>query len=869
MKGHWLTSSAKPLQIVFTSVLVFFTGLVMVGTWQLQKWHIEREVHSDLLKFNHLFQGVLKHEAVLLESLLDRYKDNSDFQKAFLAGDREGLFDLAIKDFTDIKTRYQITHFYFHNLDKTCFLRVHNPSLHGDVIERFTLAHTAMTGKSAFGVELGPLGTFTLRFVRPWLIDGKVTGYLELGKEIEHLSNYLRLVMNDELIFLIDKPLLERSQWEEGIKMLDRHGDWDLLPGKVIIDSSLKNIPSEISSDLVKYISKPEHRQKLFRIVIDKKHFCGGTYQLVEAGGREVGCIVVMKDITDHIKITWIINLSIFVLTLFLVFISYGFFFTYMSKLEKEIRISTSARDITYSILNLSFESLSLQQLLQHSLELIIKPSFVVESKGAIFLVEKKSQSLIMQAHYGLSEELLKRCSRIPFGLCLCGEVARKEKMIFVDSITDDHHIRYSGIPEHGHYCLPIISSERLLGVLNLYVPVGHEQNSFEIEYLQMISKTLAAVIERKMIEEDQRLFRTLLDAAHDTVLVIDPETGGLLDVNEASLENLGYERDELLDLKIADIEKVLSVRKEWKMRVAKLRERKSMIQEGLYQRKDGSNYPVEVNMRLVLVEGRQFIVTVARDISERKQIEMERLDHSDHLEKLVEQRTQLLKKVERELARQEKLAAIGKLAATVRHDLRNPLGVISNAVYFLKMKLTKADDNILYYLDLLQEQVDRSDNIIGELLDFSKELSLEQQTISINDLLASTLETSVLPAHIRLETSFAEDLPEIYIDPHYMQRVFQNLIINSIQAMSDKGCLTIETHRGEDFIEVVVKDTGCGINKDDLPMIFDPLFTTKPQGIGLGLSIVNDIVKQHGGQVFVESEVGKGTIFTVRLASN
>jgi hypothetical protein len=127
-----------------------------------------------------------------------------------LLGCTESLFE-------EIRNKFRVTHYYFHDLDHTNFLRVHNSSRYGDYIGRYTLNKAYLSEKMAYGIELGPYGTFTLRVVEPWYINGELKGYIELGEEIEHITPYLKQVLDVDLIFLIDKQFLERDRWEEGV----------------------------------------------------------------------------------------------------------------------------------------------------------------------------------------------------------------------------------------------------------------------------------------------------------------------------------------------------------------------------------------------------------------------------------------------------------------------------------------------------------------------------------------------------------------------------------------------------------------------------------------------------------------------------
>ncbi len=223
-------------------------------------------------------------------------------------------------------------------------------------------------------------------------------------------------------------------------------------------------------------------------------------------------------------------------------------------------------------------------------------------------------------------------------------------------------------------------------------------------------------------------------------------------------------------------------------------------------------------------------------------------------------------------LEQSSKLAAIGELAAGVAHEINNPLTNIIGYSKILNREIG-SDSKYAEYLEGINEEAQRAHNIISKLLSFAREAPLNVQPSYINDLLdkvISQIDKVTFPPDISLKNQFQENLPEIYIDQNQIQQVFINLINNSFHAMSDGGELFITTFldEEEDLLNIEFKDTGVGIAEEKIGKVFDPFFTTKDvgKGTGLGLSISYGIIKAHGGGISLESEVGKGTIFTVSL---
>ncbi len=227
-------------------------------------------------------------------------------------------------------------------------------------------------------------------------------------------------------------------------------------------------------------------------------------------------------------------------------------------------------------------------------------------------------------------------------------------------------------------------------------------------------------------------------------------------------------------------------------------------------------------------------------------------------------------KKLEQQIRNSEKLASVGKLAAGVAHEINNPLGGILNCLYNMR-KGTLSPARQEEYLASMEDGLRRVQRIVRQLLDFSQQHNPELALADINQVVNRVLlltDHLFVPHRVQLGTELAPDLPEIMIDRHMMEQVLMNLVLNAIQAMRSGGVLTISTVVENAHCLIRVRDSGCGISSSVLPRIFDPFFTTKNEGegTGLGLSVSLGIVERHGGRIMVESEVGKGTTFTVSI---
>ncbi len=233
------------------------------------------------------------------------------------------------------------------------------------------------------------------------------------------------------------------------------------------------------------------------------------------------------------------------------------------------------------------------------------------------------------------------------------------------------------------------------------------------------------------------------------------------------------------------------------------------------------------------------------------------------------------LKNLQDRILQQEKMAAIGRLASGVGHELRNPLGAIKNAVYYIRdaipaSNLLEKDPTVSEFLEMIETEIKNSTEIISDLLDFSKVGKLHPQLIDLGGLLWEAKAIVDVPDGIEIRESFSKDIAPVQADPVRLRQVFLNLIVNAIQAMPKGGTLYISTEKvsrnGRNEIQITFKDTGTGISPENMKKIFEPLFTTKDRGTGLGLAICQGIVSAHGGKIEVRSEPGNGSEFVIRL---
>ena len=378
----------------------------------------------------------------------------------------------------------------------------------------------------------------------------------------------------------------------------------------------------------------------------------------------------------------------------------------------------------------------------------------------------------------------------------------------------------------------------------------------------------------------DARLIREMLIEAGGARFQL-----GCVDRLSAGLEHLAQERVDvlLLDLGLPDSQGLDTLARAQ----AQVPELPIVVLTGLDDEALATR-AVQQGAQDYLVKGQVESSPLARAVHyaiEGKQAEAQRdaaleklKEYSERLEEMVEERTQDLRDAQEELVRREKLAVLGQLAGAVGHELRNPLGVISNAVYYLEMIHLDADDITKEYLHMISSEVHNADRIISDLLDYARIRPSEREEIAVSALVDRALEKQPAPAGVEVTTSIAADLPHAYVDPGQIGQVLVNLVTNAYHAMPDGGNLTINARRGDPRgrpargrpeVSISITDTGCGISAENMEKVFEPLFTTKARGIGLGLAVSRNLAQANGGTIEVESTEGEGSTFTVILPTD
>jgi PAS domain S-box-containing protein len=390
-------------------------------------------------------------------------------------------------------------------------------------------------------------------------------------------------------------------------------------------------------------------------------------------------------------------------------------------------------------------------------------------------------------------------------------------------------------------------------------IPIRLEDGSIgKLGHLKDITETRKLELE---VEEFAGRQRAIEDAANRAALGIfilqdhDGLEARFRYANKAFSTITGFEPDELLYKSWTDLVQPDNLQES--MERYRLRQQGETLDQA-YEikmfRKDGMSVTVHGSFALSSHEGKMATIGFLRDITERK-------------------------KGEKALWRSQRLASVGRLAAEIAHEMNNPL---TSVLTFCKLATSILQQepfpeqrlsDLRNYISYLQSETERCANISRNLLDFSRQSEIEIRENDINEILDKTLTILQHRAgldEIKIHTDYAAELPFLSCDFKRLQQAFVNILWNAIEAMPEGGTLTVTSNfdQDKDRIEIQVSDTGIGIPEDDMDRIFEPFFTSKAdgKGVGLGLSVAYGIIRQHQGEIHIHSKVGEGTRFSIQL---
>ncbi|MEI6083862.1 MAG: ATP-binding protein [Verrucomicrobiota bacterium] len=386
------------------------------------------------------------------------------------------------------------------------------------------------------------------------------------------------------------------------------------------------------------------------------------------------------------------------------------------------------------------------------------------------------------------------------------------------------------------------------LGMIVQTLEQGREQSDTLVEEFKR-GMTVRRLLEQEVAVSEQK-YEALFDSATDALFLVDLETLKIHEFNQAAASFVGDKPSDGVERSFLDLCPTLRITNQ-----DSLLDNKRMFdevfgesREFIMLRPDGSQAPCEGTATLVQYNRRSVLQLDIREITERKLLEQQ-------------------------LRQSEKLSALGQLTAGVAHELNNPLAVIMG---YSQVLVKQAEGNPKLKSDILKilRESERAAKIVRNLLTFARPREPQMLSVDLNRLVANILEAyegEFENAQVHVQTALAPQLPRTVADPHQIEQVLANLVMNAIQAMGDSTtgrAMSVSTEVADRALRVTVSDTGPGIAPEVVTKIFDPFFTTKSpgKGTGLGLSISHSIVHEHRGRIWVQSELGKGATFIVEI---
>ena len=381
-----------------------------------------------------------------------------------------------------------------------------------------------------------------------------------------------------------------------------------------------------------------------------------------------------------------------------------------------------------------------------------------------------------------------------------------------------------------------------------------------DINLLRLSSEIMSSAFERieaeKMLRRSEEQYRTLFDSSNDEIYLHGFAENMLPDhfinVNKAACEKLGYSKEELLRMNVLDIDAHAEHNK-INAHSKRIMTQKNFIFETVHVTKSGEEYPVEVSAHLIEIEGRSVVLSIARDTTERKRIE-------------------------EEVQKSQRLESIGVLAGGIAHDFNNLLAIILGNAQLARM-MSAQNKDISKFLQNIEQGSAQASTLTRQLLTFSRGGEPIRQVQDLKELIKNAVALALSGLDEYADFDFSNDLYNAKVDKGQIHQVIHNLILNSDQAMPNGGCIEVKARNVSapdaqrlqasvpgPFVHIQIKDHGIGISRSNLQKIFDPYFTTKKNGTGLGLTVVYSIIKKHDGLLHLDSAPGKGTTVDIYL---
>ena len=833
-----------------TILLVLLGGAAVIIWQQFGDYSYSRitNLHESISRE---FQVDLKNQAAGLEVALKGMAADPRVLKKIQEQDAEGLLADWLPVFEEMKRDNAITHLYFMDKRRVCLLRVHSPKKGGDRINRYTTIAAEKSGKRSSGIELGPLGTFTMRAVQPLYSGSQLVGYIELGKEIEDLLGSLSNRNNILLALAIRKEHLNRESWEKGMVMLGRNADWKRLPNSVIIYSSPGALPEQFAGILdEETVNAAPESVSDTAVENSGRQWRITTRPVNDASGKTVGRLLLASDLTAQNN-------------------------AFRQKLSRETALAAllAAAILVYVYLLLRRTDLFVMEQMEE----------LHESRGRLSATLLSIGDAVMVCDCDARIITLNRVAENLTGWPAEEAAARPMEDIF--RIVNAHTRGPAENPVHrslrdgvivglANHTFLIARDGTEYQIADSFAPIRDINGDVIGAVLVFRDVTEEYAIRDSIIESEEK-FRQISESTSEIFWLRTADNSSMLYVNPAYEKVWGRSCQSLYDEPSSFI---LSVHPADRADVVAGFERYtstgSFDMEYRIIRGDGEVRWIHARSFPVMGDDGQVIrhAGTAVDITDRKLAEERVQAFSESLkQKNIELADALLRA-------QEATRAKSEFLANMSHEIRTPMnGIVGMTELMLD---TNLDETQRGYAEAVRKCSDNLMDLINDILDLSKieahRLDLEELPFALRTIIDDTVQMLAGIASekgLELTATVGPEIPhELSGDPVRLRQILMNLTGNAVK-FTPAGTVSISASLQESdtdriVVRFSVKDTGIGISEDRFQAIFDPFTqadgstTRKYGGTGLGLAISGQLVQLMGGSIWVEGEPGNGSTF-------